>query len=55
MDRDSIPRQDPAVLAHGIIGLLQSVYGWYRPGGRQKLSDLEPIYCGYVRAMLFSV
>jgi AcrR family transcriptional regulator len=55
MDRGSIPRQDPGVLAHGIIGLLQSVYAWYRPGGRQKLSDLETIYCGYVRAMLFSV
>jgi TetR/AcrR family transcriptional regulator, cholesterol catabolism regulator len=55
MDRGSIPRQDPGVLAHAIIGLLQSVWGWYRPGGRQRLADLERMYCGYVRAMLFAV
>lgn len=54
MSHGSIPHQDPGVLAHSIIGLLQSVWGWYRPGGRQKLSDLETVYCGYVRAMLFA-
>jgi AcrR family transcriptional regulator len=54
MAAGSIPEQDPGVLAHAVIGLLQSVWGWYRPTGRQKLSDLETTYCGYVRAMLFA-
>jgi TetR/AcrR family transcriptional regulator, cholesterol catabolism regulator len=54
MSSGAIPQQDPTVLAHAIIGLLQSVWGWYRPAGRQRLSDLEMLYCGYVRAMLHS-
>jgi AcrR family transcriptional regulator len=54
MAAGAIPKQDPSVLAHAILGLLQSVWGWYRPGGRQRLSDLETMYCGYVRAMLHS-
>jgi AcrR family transcriptional regulator len=52
MDRGSIPRQDANVLAHAIIGLLQSVWAWYRPGKGQSLTDLERLYVGYVRAML---
>jgi AcrR family transcriptional regulator len=54
MAAGAIPQQDPVVLAHAIIGLMQSVWGWYRPSGRQKLIDLDPVYRGYVRAMLFA-
>jgi TetR/AcrR family transcriptional regulator, cholesterol catabolism regulator len=54
MAAGAIGDQDPTVLAHAIIGLLQSVWGWYRPGGRRGLSDLEVLYCGYVEAMLNS-
>ena len=52
MESGAIPRQDPGVLAHAIIGLLQSVWGWYRPGGRRKLDYIKDRYCDYVRAML---
>ena len=52
MAAGAIPQQDPVILAHAIIGLLQSVWGWYRPGGRQNLRDLDTLYRGYVRAML---
>jgi TetR/AcrR family transcriptional regulator, cholesterol catabolism regulator len=52
IESGAIPRQDPGVLAHAIIGLLQSVWGWYRPGGRRKLDYLRDRYCQYVRAML---
>lgn len=52
IDAGRISRQDPTVLAHAIIGLLQSVWGWYRPGGRQKLADVGAQYHAYVRAML---
>lgn len=52
MARGALPQQDPTLLTRAIIGLLQSVWGWYRPGGRQKLADLQPVYCAYVRAML---
>jgi AcrR family transcriptional regulator len=54
MAAGAIPQQDPVVLAHAIIGLLQSIWGWYRPSGRQKLRDLETVYRGYVRAMVFA-
>ncbi len=54
MESGAIPRQDPVVLAHAIIGLLQSVWGWYRPGGKQRLADLGPAYRGYVRGMLLA-
>src|SRR5206468_415338 len=28
-----LPARDPRLLAHSIIGLLQSVWAWYRPSG----------------------
>ena len=52
IESGAILRLDPGVLAHAIIGLLQSVWGWYRPGGRRKLDYLRDRYCEYVRAML---
>jgi TetR/AcrR family transcriptional regulator, cholesterol catabolism regulator len=54
MESEAIPHQDPGVLAHAIIGLLQSVWGWYRPGGRRKLNYIKDRYCDYVRAMLLA-
>jgi AcrR family transcriptional regulator len=54
MTTRAFPQQDPVVLAHAIIGLLQSVWAWYRPSGTQKLADLDRLYCAYVRAMLFA-
>ncbi len=52
MTAGAIPRQDPRLLAHAIIGLLQSVWMWYRPGGRYALSDLSAYYQRAVRALI---
>jgi AcrR family transcriptional regulator len=50
----ALPERDPRLLAHSIIGLLQSVWGWYRPSGKYTLRDLEAFYSANVRAMLFA-
>jgi TetR/AcrR family transcriptional regulator, cholesterol catabolism regulator len=55
MAAGALPRQDPRLLAHAIIGLLQSVWMWYRPGGRYSLSDLSAYYQQAVRALILAV
>lgn len=55
MAQGELPEQNPRALAHAIIGLLQSVWGWYRPGGPLTLDDLGTRYRGYVRAMVLAV
>ncbi|MDT3444396.1 MULTISPECIES: TetR/AcrR family transcriptional regulator [unclassified Pseudofrankia] len=52
MEAGSIPRQDPTLLAHAIIGLLQSVWNWYRPEGRVTSRDLDAFYGQAVRNIL---
>lgn len=52
MDRGAIPRRDPVLLAHNIIGLLQSVWNWFRPGGSYTLADLDRFYRESVRAIV---
>jgi AcrR family transcriptional regulator len=50
----ALPDRDPRLLAHSIIGLLQSVWAWYRPSGRYTLRDLDAFYSANVRAMLLA-
>ena len=52
MDAGTLPRRDPRLLAHSIIGLLQSVWAWYRPSGKYTLADLDTFYRDNVRALL---
>jgi len=54
MATKQLPSRDPRLLAHSIIGLLQSVWAWYRPSGKYSLADLETFYVANVRAMLFA-
>lgn len=54
MAAGKLPARDPRLLAHSIIGLLQSVWAWYRPSGRYTLADLDAFYSANVRAMLFA-
>jgi AcrR family transcriptional regulator len=54
MAAKKLPQRDPRLLAHSIIGLLQSVWAWYRPSGRYTLGDLEKFYSANVRAMIFA-
>src|SRR5206468_12243891 len=36
MSAGHLPSRDPRLLAHSIIGLLQSVWAWYRPSDRKS-------------------
>ena len=54
MAAKKLPEREPRLLAHSIIGLLQSVWAWYRPSGKYSLADLERFYSANVRALLFA-
>src|SRR3954468_5289385 len=54
IDAQALPPRDPRLLAHSIIGLLQSVWAWYRPSGKYTTADLRSFYSANVRAMLFA-
>ncbi len=54
MAAKKLPERDPRLLAHSIIGLLQSVWAWYRPAGKYTLADLDAFYSANVRALLFA-
>jgi AcrR family transcriptional regulator len=54
MAAGALPQRDPRLLAHSIIGLLQSVWAWYRPSGKYSLRDLDAFYSANVHAMLFA-
>jgi AcrR family transcriptional regulator len=44
MRQQAIPVGDPHLLARAVIGLLQSVWNWYRPAGSYELGDLGRFY-----------
>ena len=44
MKRGAIPVADARLLARASIGLLQSVWRWYRPSGAYRLEDLADFY-----------
>lgn len=52
MEHGALPRRDPVLLAHNIIGLLQSVWMWFRPGGSYTLGDLDRFYRESVRVLV---
>jgi AcrR family transcriptional regulator len=37
-------KRDPRMLALAVLGLINSVWRWYRPGGRITLQDLSDLY-----------
>ncbi len=54
MAAKKLPARDPRLLAHAIIGLLQSVWAWHRPSGKYSLADLDAFYSANVRAMVLA-
>ena len=48
MEQGAIPEADPRLLARAILGLYNSVFHWYRPGGDLALADVADFY---VRAL----
>jgi len=51
MAAGEFPRQDPHLLAQAVLGLLVSVWRWYRWGGRLSLAEVRYFYVGCVRRM----
>ncbi len=44
MEQGAIPEADPRLLARAILGLYNSVFHWYRPGGDLALADVADFY-----------
>jgi hypothetical protein len=41
MDSGEFPRRDPVELGRYVLGLINSVWNWYRPGGTRSLSEIS--------------
>jgi AcrR family transcriptional regulator len=52
MQQGVIPETDPQLLARAVLGLYNSVWQWYRPGGTLKLSDIKRFYVGRELAVI---
>jgi TetR/AcrR family transcriptional regulator, cholesterol catabolism regulator len=46
MQQGNIPENDPQLLARAVLGLYNSVWHWYRPGGTLPLQDLGRFFVG---------
>jgi AcrR family transcriptional regulator len=46
MDQGVIPEADARLLTRAILGLYNSIWHWYRPGGDLSLADVRDFYVG---------
>ena len=46
MEQGLLPERDPQLLARAVIGLYNSVWVWYRPGGSLELADVGRFFVG---------
>ncbi|PAY22052.1 TetR family transcriptional regulator [Dietzia natronolimnaea] len=46
MDSGEFPRRDPVELGRFVLGLMNSVWNWYRPGGSRALSEVSESVTG---------
>ena len=44
MQQGLIPENDPQLLARAVLGLYNSVWQWFRPGGTVALADVGRFY-----------
>ena len=44
MARGAIPEADPKLLTYAILGLYNSIWHWYRPGGTWTLDDIAGFF-----------
>ncbi len=44
MEQGAIPEADPRLLTRALLGLYNSVFHWYRPGGDLALADVGAFY-----------
>jgi AcrR family transcriptional regulator len=52
MEQGVLPEQDPQLLARAVIGLYNSIWHWYRPGGTLSLGDVGRFFVGRELAVL---
>jgi AcrR family transcriptional regulator len=52
MQQGLIPESDPRLLTRAILGLYNSVWHWYRPGGTLTLAEVGPFYVSGQLAIL---
>jgi AcrR family transcriptional regulator len=46
MEQGAIPEADPRLLTHALLGLYNSVWHWYRPGGGLSLDEVRGFFVG---------
>ena len=46
MEQGAIPKDDPRLLTRAVLGLYNSVWHWFRPGGRLSLDDVKRFFIG---------
>jgi AcrR family transcriptional regulator len=52
MQQGRIPENDPQLLTRALLGLYNSVWHWYRPGGTLALQDLSRFFVGRQLALV---
>ena len=52
MQQGLIPESDPQLLARAVLGLYNSVWQWFRPGGTVSLADVGRFYVGRELAVI---
>ena len=52
MDEGLLPRNDAHLLARAVLGLYNSVWVWYRPGGKLELAEVGRFYVSRELALL---
>jgi AcrR family transcriptional regulator len=51
MDQGVIPEADARLLTRAMLGLYNSIWHWYRPGGRLSLADVRDFYVARILAL----
>jgi AcrR family transcriptional regulator len=52
MQQNAIPENDPQLLARAVLGLYNSVWHWYRPGGTLTLDEVAEFYVSRELALI---
>jgi AcrR family transcriptional regulator len=52
MQQNLIPENDPQLLARAVLGLYNSVWQWYRPGGTLKLEQVAEFFVSRELALI---
>jgi hypothetical protein len=52
MREGAIPENDPVLLTRALLGLYNSIWHWYRPGGLLSLDELRRYFVGRELAIL---